>query len=45
MSVKGWPTHTGPLFAAVGVGKALTTTVVVAGALLVQPLELVTVSE
>jgi hypothetical protein len=45
VSVSGWPTQTGPLFAAVGVGRALTTTVVVAGALLVQPLEFVTVSE
>jgi len=35
--------QTGPLFAAVGVGSALTTTVVVA--LLVQPFEFVTVSE
>ena len=41
----GWPTQTGPPFVAVGVGSALTTTVVVAGALLVQPLEFVTVSE
>jgi tartrate dehydratase alpha subunit/fumarate hydratase class I-like protein len=41
----GCPTQTGPPFVAVGVGSALTTTVVVASALLVQPLEFVTVSE
>jgi len=33
------------MLAAVGTGKTLTTTFVVAGALLVQPLEFVTVSE
>jgi hypothetical protein len=41
----GCPTQTGPPFAAVDVGSAFTTTVVVAGALLAQPLEFVTVTE
>ena len=41
----GCPAQTGPLFAAVGVGNGFTTTVVLAGALLVQPLEFITVTE